>query len=61
MYLSILPGLNILRSRGATGTLGEKQLHLVGYLMELSYDLCIALKNNVSENPGFESFLGYTN
>jgi hypothetical protein len=35
-----------------------KQYHLVGYLFECCYDLAIAPCRNVSENPGFESFLG---
>ena len=39
-------------------TLQEKQLHMVGYLTELGYDLLIAQANNVSGSPGFEPCLG---
>ncbi len=39
-------------------TLKEKQLHMVGYLCELCYDLCISQKANVSRKPGFETPLG---
>jgi hypothetical protein len=38
--------------------LGQKQLHMLGYLWELSYDLCIAPSSNISSNPGFETVLG---
>jgi hypothetical protein len=38
--------------------LGPKQLHMLGYLWELSYDLYIAPSSNISSNPGFESVLG---
>ena len=34
--------------------LREKQLHIVGYLIELFYDVCIDETCNVSESPGFE-------
>ncbi len=36
----------------------QKQLHMVGYLFELCYDLCIASDKNISKNPGFETPLG---
>ncbi len=36
----------------------EKQMHMIGYLCELAYDLAIAPANNVSESPGFEGPLG---
>jgi hypothetical protein len=39
-------------------TLEEKQLHMVGYLFELAYNLMIAPQDNVSRSPGFESCLG---
>jgi hypothetical protein len=32
----------------------DKQLHIVGYLFELCYDIAL----NVSQSPGFESFVG---
>ena len=35
-----------------------KRRHMVGYLLELGFDLCIAPKSNVSWNPGFELPLG---
>ena len=35
----------------------DKQLHMVGYLFEMLYDLMIAPNANVSQSPGFESFL----
>ena len=41
-----------------TERLFQKQLHMLGYLWELSYDLCIAPSSNVSSNPGFETPLG---
>ena len=39
-------------------TLEEKQLHMVGYLFELAYDLMISPTDNVSRSPGFETPLG---
>jgi hypothetical protein len=30
----------------------------LSYLMELGYDLAINTRDNVSSNPGFESFVG---
>lgn len=36
----------------------EKFLSIVAYQFELGYDLAIAARDNVSESPGFESFLG---
>ena len=38
--------------------LQQKQLHMLGYLWELVYDLCIAPSANISTNPGFESVVG---
>ena len=38
--------------------LQTKQLHMLGYLWELAYDLCIAPNSNISGNPGFETLLG---
>ena len=36
----------------------SRQLHFVGYLCELAYDLCLAPDMNVSRSPGFETPLG---
>jgi hypothetical protein len=38
--------------------LEAKQLHMVGYLCELVYDLALAPDQNVSQSPGFETPLG---
>jgi hypothetical protein len=35
-----------------------KQLHMVGYLCELVYNLALAPGENVSQSPGFETPLG---
>ena len=35
----------------------HKQMHMLGYLWELAYDLCIAPASNISVNPGFETLL----
>ena len=43
--------------RGAE-TVQEKQLHFVGYLLELCYDLALSSDQNVSRSPGFETPLG---
>jgi hypothetical protein len=39
-------------------SLADKQLHMIGYLCELAYDLGPGLLDNVSSNPGFETCLG---
>jgi hypothetical protein len=39
-------------------TLVQKQLHMVGYLFELHYELLLAPRHDVSSNPGFETCLG---
>ena len=36
----------------------EKQLVMVGFLLELGYDLIINNDDNVSKSPGFEPYLG---
>ena len=36
----------------------RKRIHMVGYLIELVYDLSIAPTNNISGSPGFELPLG---
>jgi hypothetical protein len=38
--------------------LKAKQLHMVGYLCELVYDLVLTPDDNVSQSPGFETPLG---
>jgi hypothetical protein len=38
--------------------LKTKKLHMIGYLLELAYDLCIGTDSNVSSSPGFETCLG---
>ena len=42
---------------GGESTLKGKQLHCLGYLMELAYDLALAPCDNVSSSPGFETCL----
>ena len=39
-------------------TINSKMIDMVSYLAELAYDLSICRVDNVSTNPGFESFLG---
>lgn len=43
---------------GATITLKNKKLTMLGYLFELILDLLISPSNNVSQSPGFESLFG---
>jgi hypothetical protein len=50
-------GLQQLNFQAGT-PLEDKQLHMIGYLAELCYDLALAPKDNVSESPGFETPLG---
>jgi hypothetical protein len=52
--------LNSVSKVNFAGNLGlvQKQLHFVGYLAELCYDLALDKRNNLSENPGFETPLG---
>jgi hypothetical protein len=38
--------------------LQDKKLNMVGFLLELGYDLMINSNDNVSESPGFEPCLG---
>jgi hypothetical protein len=38
--------------------LQDKKLNMVGFLLELGYDLMINSDDNVSESPGFEPCLG---
>ena len=41
--------------------MSDKQLVLIGYFFELGYESILSPNQNVSENPGFESFLGIYN
>jgi hypothetical protein len=54
LFIEKIQGVNF---RGVT-TLEAKQMHMIGYLFELAYDLCIDSVANVSLNPGFETCLG---
>lgn len=36
----------------------QKFRSILAYQFELGYDLAIALSDNVSQSPGFESFIG---
>ena len=48
--------LSCLQSTNREKNIVEMQLNMVGYLIELVYDLMISPLSNVSESPGFESF-----
>jgi hypothetical protein len=39
--------------------LADKQLHMVGYMIELCYDLALSSDHNISESAGFETPLGF--
>jgi len=39
----------------------EKQHRLVCYFLEKLLDLMLGIDQNISSNPGFESFIGYFN
>ena len=41
-----------------TPSLEDKQLKMVGYLIELCYELTLSPSHNVSISPGFERALG---
>jgi hypothetical protein len=49
--------INAVNFRGSS-SLASKQVHMLGYLWELAYDLCIAPGSNISGNAGFEVLLG---
>jgi hypothetical protein len=53
-YTAKIDGVNF---RDAN-SLAYKQIHMVGYLFELAYDLCLNPVDNVSLNPGLETCLG---
>ena len=44
-------------NKAGRSTTALKRIDVIGYLIELAYDLCISQINNVSDNPGFESCL----
>ena len=39
-------------------TLKGKQLHCIGYMIELAHDLALSPRDNASSSPGFETCLG---
>ena len=49
--------LNRAKGRGNM-SIQKKQILLVAYLAELAFDISIAAADNISKNPGFESFIG---
>ena len=49
-----LTRVNAIRFAGCS-TLEEKQLHMARYPFEISYDLTISPRDNVSRSPGFET------
>ena len=54
---SVLKRVDKVKFAGCS-TRRDKQLHMVGYLLELGYDLLLAQQDNVSQSPGFETCLG---
>mmetsp|Transcript_39644 Transcript_39644/g.58855 ORF Transcript_39644/g.58855 Transcript_39644/m.58855 type:complete len:146 (-) Transcript_39644:15-452(-) len=48
--------IEFLKSRRGQTSLKDMQLHMVAYMLELSYDLLLATGNNVSTQPGYEKF-----
>ena len=54
---SVLEKVNKVKFAGCS-SIEDKQLHMVGYLFELFYDLLIEPAANVSQSPGFETCLG---
>jgi hypothetical protein len=53
------------KERISKSSAGKTQLdtfhNICAYQLELGYDLAISPLHNVSQNPGFESFLGIVN
>ena len=39
-------------------TIEQKQIEMIAYLLELVYDLCICMTDNVSVSPGFKPIIG---
>ena len=48
---------NLRADRWNNMNMQQKQLNMVGYLLEIFYDMALAPGDNVSENPGFERYL----
>jgi hypothetical protein len=48
----------IQKTSWARNTDEYKRVELIAYGLELSYDLCLASADNLSQNPGFETPLG---
>ena len=43
---------------GAAITMKEKKLVMVGFLLQLAYDILISPNDNLYRSPGFECWLG---
>ena len=50
--------IDCVRFAGNDSRLQQKQMHMLGHLWELCFDLCLAPSANISGNPGFETPLG---
>lgn len=50
--------IRLINFKGAHDKVQDKQLHMVGYLFELIFDLMLAPSINLSQSPGFETPLG---
>ena len=50
--------IDCVRFAGNDSRLQQKQMHMLGHLWELCFDLCLAPSANISCNPGFETALG---
>ena len=48
--------IDFLKSRRGQTSLKDMKLHMVAYMLELSYDLLLAPSNNISTQPGYEKF-----
>ena len=48
--------IDSLNSRRGQASLKDMQLHMVAYMLELSYDLLLAPSNYISTQPGYEKF-----
>ena len=51
--------LNFAVRNGGTPSLAQKQRRAIYYLLEMAYGLCLAEKDNVSSNPGWEQALRF--
>ena len=52
----IIDSLNRRRQANVQTSLKDTQLHMVAYMLELSYDLLLGASNNISTQPGYEHF-----